>query len=179
MKRADQLRTLAILDAIAGELRRALKADAKAAFTQDEVSVNWAADGVTAAGSRTHDRVEIADQDELMCWLIEHHPDWVMTVVVPRNPEHLKTWLADLAKAGPHEGHLPEAPGGTAPVQGDIPGLVWVRGGCFKTLSVTVDGTAKRRLASVARAALAADATLALVPPMVRLVLEGREVPEA
>ena len=131
MNRADQLRLLAVAEAISGAVRKLLKADAEKSFVDDGVSVNWAADGVTCAGSRTHDSVEVADLDELMSWLVEHHPEWVMTVVMPRNPEHLKTWMADLAKLGPHEGKLPDAPGGTAPVQGDIPGLVWVRGGCF------------------------------------------------
>lgn len=171
MKRADKLRLLAVAEAVAGAIRKELKTDAEKSFVDDGVSASWSSDGVSCVGSRTHDRVEVADQDELMCYLVKHHPEWVTTVVVPRNPEHLKTWLADLAKAGPEGGVWPEQPGGSAPVAGDVPGLVFIRGGQFKTVSVSVDGTAKRELAKLATVSLAGG----LIPADLDALFEGRQ----
>ncbi len=165
------LRLLAVAEAVAGQVRKRLKDDAEKSFTGDGVSVSWNADGVSCVGSRTHDRVEVADQDDFMEWMVAEHPEWVQMIVVPRNPEHVKAWLADLAKAGPEGGIYPKDAGGTAPVAGDIPGLVWVRGGQFKTVSITVDGTAKRELGKLAAKSLDGGT----LPADLDALFEGRQ----
>lgn len=174
MNRADRIRLLAVLDAMAGEIRRDLKADAAAEFIKEGMAPTWKADGITAAASRTHDRVEIADEDEFMVWLLENHPEWVRTVVVPINPEQIKQYLASLATFGPsleEDEPMPE-PGRSAPTYARVPGLLWVRGGEFKTVSVTVETPVKRELAKLARTALDGG----VVPAELRPLFEGRQL---
>jgi hypothetical protein len=178
VNRADRIRLLAALDAIAGQIRTGLKAEAADEHAREGMAPSWKAEGVTVSGSQSHDHAEIVDQDELMSYLLEEHPEWVTTVVVPRNPEHLKAWLAEQAKLGPIEsmrGKL--GPGDDAPLAAAIPGVVFVRGGVFGSISVKVDTTVKRELAERARQALAADAPgeLASVFQLANLELEAGE----
>jgi hypothetical protein len=140
VNRADRLRLLAVAEAVAAELRTSLKAEAVATFEDDGLAVSWAADGVSAVSSRTHDTVEIVDQDELMSWLLLNKPDMVKLVVVPHNPDQVRKWLATLA---------------SDPALGKVPGISLRKGGQFKTLSITVDPGVKKDLAALARDALA------------------------
>lgn len=162
MNRVDRLRALAALEAAAGELRAALKAEAAAAFVDDGVVVSWrTVDGTLASGSMSHDRCEVADHDEFLAWLVEHHPQLVHTVVEIRNPDVVKKMLEGWAKLGPGlDGRSPAAaprppalsPGESWSTAAKIPGVVFVQGGLFGTLSITTDRGLKKRLAGAARA---------------------------
>lgn len=162
MNRVDKLRALAALEAAAGEIRAALKADAAAAFVDDGVVVSWRTiDGTLATGSMSHDRCEIADRDEFLAWLVQEFPQLVHTVVDIRNPDVVKKMLEGWAQQGPGlDGGSPAvdpqppelSPGESWSTAAKIPGVVFVKGGMFGTLSITVDRAVKKRLASAARA---------------------------
>lgn len=194
MNTLQKLRALAALEAAAAALRVDLKATAASTFEADGAAVSWATtDGTKAVTSVTHDRCEVADQDEFMTWLVERYPQLVHTVVEIRNPDVVKTLMAGWAKEGPglgldlecgcpatcpeckddmginapgckpcwdHAGdHGPRkravvrlSPGESWATAADVPGVVFVKGGTFGTLSVTIDRSLKRGLASAARA---------------------------
>lgn len=197
MNTLQKLRALAALEAAAAALRTDLKATAASTFETDGVGVSWkTADGTSAVSSVTHDRCEIADQDEFMTWLVEHYPQLVHTVVEIRNPDVVKAMMTAWAKEGPGLGpdlecgcpaicpqcgadtgagpgqceacdeHRTEhgvrkravarlLPGDSWAPAVDVPGIVFVKGGAFGTLSVTIDRSLKRGLASAARAWMA------------------------
>jgi hypothetical protein len=176
VNRIERLQLLAALDALSGEIRSGLKAEAAAEHERERMAPTWKAEGVTAAGSQSHDHAEVVDRDELMAYLVAEHPEMIMTVVVPRNPEHLKDWLNARAEEGPIASAVGKlAPGESAPLAAAIPGVVFVRGGVFGTISVTVDKTVKRELAARARLLLAGEATsgLGAVFETARLALEA------
>jgi hypothetical protein len=163
MNRADRIRLLAALEAAAGTIRTGLKAEAAAEHGKEGMAPSWTAEGVTVSGSQSHDHHEVIDNDELMAYLVAEHPEMVMSVVVPRNPEHLKGWLEEKAKEGPiasMRGKL--KPGESAPLAAAIPGVVFVRGGVFGSISVRVDSGVKRELAARAKAALEQDSSTEL-----------------
>lgn len=175
MNRADRMRLLAALEATAGVIRSELKAEAAATFAQDGMAPSWAAEGVTVTGSLIHDCLEVVDEDELMAFLVKEHPDWVMTVVVPRNPDHLRKWLKEQAALGPIDSAVGKLkPGQHAAGKAAIPGTVWVKGGGFKTVSVTVEASTKKRLAELAKQALEGE-----VPPELGTLFEGRAALES
>lgn len=155
MNRADRVRLLAAVEAIAGAVRQELKAEAAEEHERNGMTASWTAEGVTVSGSQSHDHHEVTDNDELMAYLVAEHPEMIMTIVVPRNPEHLKTWLAQQAAQGPIASMTEKLkPGESAPLAAAIPGVVFVRGGVFNTVSVKVDGSVKRELSARAKEAL-------------------------
>lgn len=156
MNRADRLRLLAVAEAVAAELRKGLKAEAVKEF-EEGVTVSWNAEGVSAVASRTHDGVEVVDNDELMAWLVENRPEWVKLVVVPHNPKQVREWLATLARE---------------PDLGKVPGVVLRRGGEFNALSITVDPAVKRSLAALSAHALEGGG----IPDDLAAVFAGREL---
>jgi hypothetical protein len=163
MNRVDRMRFLAALEAAAGIIRAGLKKEAADEHAREGVSPSWTAEGVTVSGSQSHDHAEVEDNDELMAYLVAEHPEMITTVVVPRNPEHLKAWLAEKAKGGPVPSALGKlAPGQSAPLAAAIPGVVFVRGGVFGSISVRVDSAVKRTLAAEAQRAVAGGASPAL-----------------
>lgn len=161
MNRADMIRQLAALEALAGAMREALKEEAAAEHADNGTTPSWrTADGTLVVGSVHGDRCEVTDQDALMAWLVEQYPQMVHTVVVPRDPKVVAALLADVAASGPRPdpvtGERPALqPGEQAANAADIPGVVYVQGGLFKTITVTVESTAKRRLKTEARDYLA------------------------
>jgi hypothetical protein len=159
MNRGDRIRLLAALDAMAGAIRLGLKAEAAEEYDREGMTPTWKAEGVTVSSSQSHDHAEIVDMDELMAYLVAEHPEMVMTVVVPRNPDHLKAWLNERAAEGPIASRAATLkPGESAPLAAAIPGAVFVRGGVFGTISVKVDSGVKRDLSKRATALLAGEA---------------------
>jgi hypothetical protein len=158
VNRADRLRLLAVAEAVAAQLREGLRAEALETFESEGLAVSWAADGISAVSSRTHDAVEVADEDELMSWLLLNKPDWVHVVVVPHNPKQVRDWLATLAGD---------------PDLGKVPGVVLRKGGQFKSLSITVDPGVKRDLSALAKDALEGGG----IPDDLAAVFARRELP--
>lgn len=158
MNRVEKLRALAAFEAAAGAIRAELKEEAAALHTKDGVVPSWkTTDGTTAVSSVRHDRVEVIDPDEFLAWLVEHRPHMVKSVVVPISPDSVKRLLADFAEDGPmrdpETGAVPVLkPGETAQPAVDVPGLEFVKGGAFNTVTITFDAQAKKRVAAAARA---------------------------
>lgn len=161
MNRAEMLRELAALEALAGAMRAALKDEAAAEFAGNGQVPSWKSpDGTTAVGSMHQDRCEVVDPDAFMAWMVEHMPQMVHTVVVPRDPKVVAAYLADVAESGPNidpdTGRRPVLkPGETGPNAAGIPGVVYVQGGSYKTVSITFPPAVKRRLTEAAVAYLA------------------------
>lgn len=165
MNRIQKLRALAALEAAAGAIRTALKAEAATAYAEDGMVPSWSSKtGISAGGSITNDRCEIDDPDDFMAWLVEHKPQLVHTVVVPRDPKVVAAFLAELAESGPRPdpktGKQPPLDAGDAwPNAAEVPGVMFVKGGLFGTLSVRVDSDVKKRLAAWAHAWAELDGT--------------------
>lgn|SRR6185436_7556883 len=155
------VRQLAALEALAGAMREALKDEARSEFEGNGTAPSWRLpDGSLVVGSVHGDRCEVTDADAFMAWLVEHMPQVVHTVVVPRDPKVVTAFLAEVAESGPRPdpttGERPDLePGDQGDNAADIPGVVFVKGGLFKTITVTVEPTAKRKLKAAAQAYLA------------------------
>jgi len=155
------IRQLVALETLAGVMRDALKAEAQAEHDDNGTAASWrTTDGTLVTGSMHADRCEVTDQDAFMAWLVEQYPQMVHTVVVPRDPKVVAALLADVATSGPRPdpstGERPELePGEATDNAADIPGVAFVRGGTFKTITVVPDAGAKRRLKTQARDYLA------------------------
>lgn len=155
------VRELAALEALAGAMRDALKDEARGEYEGNGTAPSWRlADGSLVTGSVHNDRCEVANQDAFMAWLVEHMPQLVHMVVVPRDPKVVAAFLAEVAESGPRPdpetGERPDLePGDQADNAADIPGVTFVKGGLFKTVTVTIDPGSKRRLKAAALAYLA------------------------
>lgn len=155
------VRQVVALEALTAEMRAALKAEAQEEHEGNGTVPTWKLpDGTSVVGSQHADRCEVTDQDAFMAWLVEHMPQLVHTVVVARDPKVVAAVLADVAKSGPRPdpetGERPELkPDEQADNAADIPGVAFVQGGAFKTITILADSGVKRRLKLLARDYLA------------------------
>lgn len=155
MKRSELMQRVIGLEAVAAAGRAALKAEAEAEYDGNGTVPSWKSAGVSVTGSQRHDRCEVVDQDALMAYLVEHYPQMVHTVVVPRDPKVVAALLAEVAESGPapdpETGVRPVLkPDDMAPNAAGIPGVVFVAGGAFHTITMTVDSTTRRVLKAAA-----------------------------
>lgn len=155
MNRAQVVRALLACDALAGELRRALKADARAEFDEQECAATWRLKGVgTVSTSLTSDRVAVTDEAVFLEYVKDAYPTEVEEIHVFRPRE---TWrrafLEGVAKRGEplcdKEGRV-------------VPGVSFVPGGEFHTVSVTPDDEVKAALKRIAAEIAAGERPLAL-----------------
>lgn len=163
MNRADLIRALAAHREAVRALENAIRADARHEYEANGSRAVWDIPGVAqVVSSVTHDHVEVVDQQAWLKWVQERYPHNVRMVPELINPDWGKQLLATLAEpvyaaiddgddyleafqAARDAGQVLAADGAV------VPGLVFVKGGAFKTASVTVDRGYQRRLAKTAQ----------------------------
>ena len=128
MNRAQMVQAIAACDVLAAELRKALRADAEAEYVEQGTAPTWRMPGYTVSTSISHDAVVVADEKAWRAWVGRDHPGEIETVSYVRR-SFQDAFLASLGENGRMD------PPHTA--DGEIvPGLVFVPGGEFRSVSV-------------------------------------------
>lgn len=166
MNRAEMVRRLVMYEAVAKQIKSALKEEGRLEHTENGTAATWRMPYATVAGSQSHDRIEVIDPDKFMAYLVGRYPTEVQTVKVQvvRNPEWLtrmKEVVAAFSRDQYNLAPAEERQGTGAAVDTDgtiIPGAEFVTGGEYITTSVTANMTARRRaIAAAKRAVLMGD----------------------
>ena len=162
MSRADLVARLIAYEAAARQIKAALKAEGALEHEQNGSTPTWRLAFATASGSETHDRIDVTDLEKLMDYLGKRYPTEVATrtVRVVRNQE----WLTQLRErlAILHRADLDEIAGqeraedAPPPLIRDdegaeVPGVTFVAGGDFLTVSVTPAMSARHHALAAAR----------------------------
>lgn len=152
MSRASLALRLLVAEATVKAARAALRAEGELEHTENRSVPTWRMSFATVAGSETRDHAEVTDPKAFLGYLIGRYPTEVTqrTVTEVRNPEWLAQLLDRLAVAGP----VNEAGDVTDDEHTVIPGVKFVPGGRFVTVSVTPKPPARVRLAKAARRAV-------------------------
>lgn len=162
MNRAELVRRLIVAEAVARQIKSALKEEGRIEYDENGTAATYRMGYATVAGSQTNDGVDVVDPDSFMAYLAGRYPTEVKTVTtqVVRNPE----WLAQVKDALARISRLvyDELPAeerqGTGPVVDEdgsiIPGAEFRPGGAYITTSVTPNSTARRRAAKAASKAV-------------------------
>lgn len=152
LNRAQIVRTIAACDALAAELRNALKADAAAEYAEQGTAPTWRMPGFTVSTSITHDAIEVVDERAWRAYVKQAYPTEIETVIRVR-PAWQNVFFAGVAQRG-------DPP---CDVEGTvIPGLVFVAGGDFKSVSVLPLAGTKANLRAVAQEIVAGKRPLGL-----------------
>jgi hypothetical protein len=177
--RAEKIRLMLAHTAAAKALRAELEAAARHEHDHEHVRVKWDVPGIAAFATQAHDHAEVADPDAFFTYLEKRFPTEIITRTVRevRNQRWLSDLLEAWVKRGPaprRPSALPDEPPGVLDEDGSlIPGLKWVAGGAFKSLTVKPDGAVSRRLDQAARRYALGDAGLADIQ---RAALEARHL---
>lgn len=137
--RSEKLRLLAAHEAAAKALRDDLVAEARREVEENGTAPTWRLPHGRITTALTRNRVEIVDQDAFMDWLFQQHPTEVVerTVREVRNPAWLRRELEEMAA------ETPELADG-------IPGLVFVKGGEYRSTSFTLETDVKELMRNAA-----------------------------
>ncbi len=140
-------------------LERALKDDAEQEYVTNGTVPTWRIGSSRITGAVNHTRVEIVNQDEFMEWARDRCPDEVaeVTRLEFRNPavqEKIREELL-LKSTETYPSLAAWSPGDTAPVVIDegaevVPGVRFVKGGGYRSTSITIDPAVKRDMARLA-----------------------------
>lgn len=155
MNRAQVVRAVLACDALAGELRRQLKADAKAEFEEQDCAATWRLKGVgTVSTSLTSDKAVVSDEAAFLDYVRDAYPTEVEEIRIVRPRENwLRAFLEGVAKRGEpvcdRDGRA-------------VPGVVFVPGGDFHTVSIIPDDEMKAELKRAATEIAAGKRPLAL-----------------
>lgn len=146
-------------EAAAKALRDELEARAEHAWLTDGAATTDRLGFATASTSTSQDTVAIVDDDLFLPWLKRNHPTEVVDkwerVTRPRNPKWVRKRIQDFRPvATPEEIKELEPDDTTGVVDEDgtiVPGVVWIRGGRFKSISVRPEAAAAERLRGAAQ----------------------------
>ena len=153
MNRAELVRAIAACDALGEELRRTLRADAEAEYIEQGTAPTWRVPGVTVSTAVTRDRVDVVDEHALIEYVADRCPTEVVTVRQVR-PAFLRALIADVSARGVDP---------PCDVDGRVvPGLVWRRGGEFRSVSVRPSAELADELTRAAREIAAGRRPLSL-----------------
>lgn len=154
MNRRETVQALAACDALAAELRKKLRAEAEVEYRDQGCAPTWRMPGFTVTSSVTHNGVAVDDQAAFVAYVAEAYPTEVETVTVTRvRPAWQERFLKDVVGRG------------EPPCDADgrvIPGLRFVPGGEFKSVSVTPAPATKDELRFTARQIASGALPLAL-----------------
>ena len=148
--RDDLMRRYLAYKAAEKALHAALKAEGQVEHEAHRMAPTFRATFGVASASVTNDHVEITDQDALIGWIAGRYPTEVVTRTVTsvRNPAWLERLLDTWATIGPED----EETGSIADDEGRIvPGVRWVEGGEFITVSVTAKPVARSLIEKAAK----------------------------
>lgn len=140
MNRSQVVQTIAACDALAAELRRALKADAQAEYVEQGTAPTWRLPGYTVSTSITHDSVEVVDEAAWLDYVSEEFPTEV-EVITRARAAWQTSFLAEIAARG------------EPPCDRDgrvVPGVVFRPGGEFKSVSVLPGSATRTSLRAIA-----------------------------
>lgn len=147
--RDEILRRYLVYKAAQAALHEALKAEGRVEHEAHKMASTFRAGFATAGTSVTNDHVEITDQDALVAYIAGRYPTEVVTRTVTsvRNPAWLERLLDTWAVVGPEddEGTIADDDGVI------VPGVKWVEGGQFITVSVTPKPVAKKLIEKAVR----------------------------
>lgn len=152
MNRADLIRAVAACEAAAKEFRAALAADAAAEWESQGTAPTWRLGDVTVSCSLAHPSIHIFDEPKFLEWVRQFHPDQVETLVRVR-----PAWQAVFFESVLERGDPPCDEGGEA-----IPGVQYMVGGSFKSLSIRPSTELQGQLRRAAREMVAGVRPLAL-----------------
>lgn len=152
MNRAQVVQAIAACDALATELRRALRADAAAEYAEQGCAPTWRMPGYTVTTAVTHGAPRVADEAALLAYVADRYPTEVETIRRVR-PAFLVRLLDEVTGRG----EPPCDSDGTV-----IPGLEWVPGGEFRSVSIRPAPGTVAELRRVAREIAEGRAPLAL-----------------
>jgi hypothetical protein len=142
MKRAETIRTIAVMETLASVLRESLAADAVAEIEQEGTTPAWKAPGFSVTVSTTNSVVVVTDPAKFADWVGEHYPTELYEVTETRVREAWqRKFLAEVLKRG------------DPPCDDDgavVPGLQYRPGGGFRSVSLTPERATKDRLKAVA-----------------------------
>lgn len=166
-RRDDLIARLVLFEAAAKQIKAALKAEAEVEHRENGTTSTWRVGFARASGSETHDHVDVTDPSAFLDYLEARYPTEVETKLVraPRNPEWAsrirenlaalhRADLDEIAEQGVQVPALRDAP---PPIIRDeegteVPGVTFVPGGQFLSVSVTPSLAAKVRAREAARA---------------------------
>lgn len=152
MNRANIVQAIAACDALGAELRRQLKADAAAEYAEQGTAPTWRLPGFTVSTSITHPTVEVVDEPAFRRWVEVEYPTEIETIKRVR-PAWQAAFLAEVTRRG----DPPCDAGGIV-----LPGLRYVPGGEFRSVSVLPSADTKSVLRTMAQEIAAGRRPLAL-----------------
>jgi hypothetical protein len=142
VNRADMVAAVTACDVLAGQLRKALRADALHEFTENHTAATWRLPGHTVSTSISHDSVYVSDEDAFLHYVRQAYPTEVETVTITRVRA---AWRAGFLKDVAERGFPPADPEGTV-----VPGLTFEAGGHFVGVSVRPTAAYTRQLRQIA-----------------------------
>lgn len=140
MNRAQAVQAIAACDALASELRKALRADAHAEFVEQGTAPTWRLPGYTVSTAVTHDSIEVVDDAAFLAYVAEVHPTEVEVTRRVRPAFQLALFAGAVERGDPpcdRDGRV-------------IDGVVFRPGGEFKSVSVLPLAGTKASLRAIA-----------------------------
>ncbi len=137
------VQALAACDVLAAELRKKLRSDAEVEFREQGCAPTWRIPGFTVTASITHNGVAVDDQAAFVGYVAAAYPTEVETVTVTRVRQ---AWQERFLKEVVARGEPPCDADGTV-----VPGLRFVPGGEFKSVSVTPTADSRSELRATAK----------------------------
>lgn len=155
-------------EAAAKALRSELEARAEQAWLTDGSAITDRLDIATVSTSTSQDTVIIVDDDDFLTWVKRHHPTEVVDkferVTRLRNPRWARKRIQDFRPVAPADVIKEMPPDATVTVVDEdgekVPGVVWVRGGRFRSISVRPEAAAAERLRGAAELYAAGEVEL-------------------
>lgn len=135
------VQTIAACDALAAEMRRVLKAQAMAEYQQQGTATQWKLPGYTVSSSITKPSITVVNDHQWLEYVKAEHPHQIETVIRPYS-----SWQGVFFDELVTRGDPPCDRDGRV-----VPGLEYVPGGEFRSVSVIPGSATKDSLKAIAR----------------------------
>lgn len=151
MNRADLSAAVVACEAMAKVFRDALAADAQAEMSEQHSVPRWRMPAATVWASVSDAAVVVTDGDAFLDWVRKRHPEEIETLYRVR-PSWQQVFLDSLLERGDPPTEFDEP----------IPGLSFVEGGAFRSLSIRALPSFAHHVRAAARDMVAGSRPLAL-----------------
>lgn len=152
MNRAQAVQAIAACDALAAELRKALRADAQAEFEEQGTAPTWRLPGYTVSTAVTHNSIEVVSEADWIRYVGANYRTEIEEILRVR-PAFQMAFFAEVVERG------------DPPCDKDgqvIPGLAFRPGGEFRSVSVLPMAATKQSLRTIAAEIVAGTRPLGL-----------------
>jgi hypothetical protein len=152
VNRAQLVQTIAACEALAAEMRRVLKAQAVLEYEREGTKAQWQLPGYTVSSSISQPSIQVVNEHEWVKYVKAEHPHQVETITRPY-PAWQGVFFEELVGRG------------DPPCDRDgrvVPGLAYVPGGEFRSVSVLPGKATKDSLKAIAQDIVAGRRPLGL-----------------